>query len=120
MGHSRRANLPLHRKTLSENSGFFHRSFRTCDLLAVRNLADTWVKSKADLLLKPGSRRASSQGAFVAKLGRLQVNTLVALCRPVQIDDDFKVTLLFSLGGLMLSLALLSVNPEAPGVLGAY
>jgi hypothetical protein len=50
------------------------------------------------------------------------VNTLVALyiARPVQIDDDFKVTLLFSLGGLMLSLALLSVNLEALAVLGAY
>ncbi len=50
------------------------------------------------------------------------MNTLVALyrSRPVQIDDDFKVTLLFSLGGLMLSLALLSVNPEALAVLGAY
>jgi hypothetical protein len=52
------------------------------------------------------------------------VNTLVALyisiSRPVDIDDDFKVTLLFSLGGLMLSLALLSVSPEALAVLGAY
>jgi hypothetical protein len=48
------------------------------------------------------------------------VNTLVALyiSRPVDIDDDFKVTLLFSLSGLMLSLALL-VNPEALAVLGA-
>jgi hypothetical protein len=48
------------------------------------------------------------------------VNTLVALSRPVQIDGDFKVTLLFSSSGLMLSLALLSVNPEALAVLGAY
>jgi hypothetical protein len=70
----------------------------------------------------PGSRRAYPQGAFAAKLRRLQVNTLVALygSRPIQIDDDFKVTLLFSLGGLMLSLALLSVSPEAFAVLGAY
>jgi hypothetical protein len=85
-------------------------------------LAGTWVKSKADLLSKPGSRRASSQGALAANLGRLQVNTLVALyrSRPVQIDDDIKVILLFSLGGLMLSLAFLSVNPEALAVLGAY
>lgn len=50
------------------------------------------------------------------------MNTLVVLysSRPIQIDDDFKVTLLFSLGGLMLSLALLSVSPEALVVLGAY
>lgn len=39
---------------------------------------------------------------------------------PVQIGDDFEITLLFTLGGLALSLALLSVSPEAFAVLGAY
>jgi hypothetical protein len=83
-------------------------------------LADTWAKSRADLTARVAT--ACAQGAFAAKLRRLHVNTLVALyrSRPVQIDDDFKVTLLFSLGGLMLSLALLSVDPEALAVLGAY
>ena len=38
----------------------------------------------------------------------------------VQIADHFKATLLFSLGGLVLSLALLSVDPAALAVLGAY
>jgi len=37
------------------------------------------------------------------------VNTLAALrtLRQLEIDDDFNVTLLFSLGGLMLSFAVL-------------
>jgi hypothetical protein len=112
----------LYQKTLRENSGFFHCSFRTCDRLAVRNLADTWVKSKADLLFE-----ARVATRLLARLVRRKaqeacVNTLVAfyISRPVQIDDDFKVTILFSLGGLMLSWALLSVNPEALAVLGAY
>jgi hypothetical protein len=50
------------------------------------------------------------------------VNKLAALYAsgPVLIDDDLNVTLLFSLGGLLLSLALLSVSPEALAVLGAY
>jgi hypothetical protein len=39
---------------------------------------------------------------------------------PVQIGDEFKITLLFALGGLVLSLAVLSVTPEALAVLGAY
>jgi hypothetical protein len=38
----------------------------------------------------------------------------------VQIDNNVFVTLLFSLVGLMLSLALLSANPDALAALGAY
>jgi hypothetical protein len=34
-------------------------------------------------------------------------------------NDDFRVTALVSLGGLMLSLALLSVDPDAFAILGA-
>ena len=50
------------------------------------------------------------------------MNTLIALYTsgPVKIDDDFNVCLLFTLGGLMLSLALLSVSPDALAVLGVY
>jgi len=48
--------------------------------------------------------------------------TFVALYNSaaVRIDRDFTVTFLFSLGGLMLSLALLTANPEALAALGAY
>jgi hypothetical protein len=50
------------------------------------------------------------------------VNTwlLSITSNPIRIGDDFEVTLLFTLGGLVLSFALLSVNPEALAVLGAY
>jgi hypothetical protein len=37
----------------------------------------------------------------------------------VQFDDDIKVTVLFSLAGLVLSLALWSVNSDALAALGA-
>jgi hypothetical protein len=39
--------LPLDQKTLSEDSGFCHRSFKTCGLLALTNFAGALVKSKA-------------------------------------------------------------------------
>jgi hypothetical protein len=85
-------------------------------------LADTRVKSKADLLFEARVATRRLARRVRRKAQEACVNTLVALysSRPVQIDDDFKVTLLFSLGGLMLSWALLSVNPEALAVLGAY
>jgi hypothetical protein len=37
----------------------------------------------------------------------------------VQMDNDFLVTILFSLAGLLLSLALLSVYPDVLAALGA-
>jgi hypothetical protein len=37
-----------------------------------------------------------------------------------QMDNDFLVTILFSLAGLLLSLALLSVYPDALAALGAF
>jgi hypothetical protein len=50
------------------------------------------------------------------------MTALVALYNfaSVQMDDDFLVTVLFSLAGLLLSLALLSVYPDALAALGAY
>jgi hypothetical protein len=50
------------------------------------------------------------------------MTALVALyaSAAVKIDDDFKAVLLFSLGGLVLTFAFLSVNPDALAVLGAY
>lgn len=50
------------------------------------------------------------------------MTTLVAICKSAAfaIDEDFKVTVFFSLAGLLLSLALLSGNPDALAALGAY
>jgi hypothetical protein len=50
------------------------------------------------------------------------MTTLVALYHSaaVNIDDDLKAVLLFSLGGLVLSFAFLSANPDGLAVLGAY
>jgi hypothetical protein len=46
--------------------------------------------------------------------------TIAALYRfsTSNVDNDLKVVLLFSLTGLLLTLALLSVNPELLAVLG--
>jgi hypothetical protein len=46
------------------------------------------------------------------------MNTIVALFSAAD-DDGLLAVLLFSLGGLMLALVLLVVNPEALAILGA-
>jgi hypothetical protein len=50
------------------------------------------------------------------------MTALVALYNSavVQMDNDFLVTVLFSLVGLLLSLALASVYPDALAALGAF